>query len=299
MTAPLFSTPRKREIASSRQALLGVSAFVTLWAIIEIVAAAVFRRVTPLQTVFVRYSVHLLITLALWGRHAPWRTRMLKLQLLRSAMMLVMPVAYIIGVERGHAPAWIMTIFWCAPLLVVLFAVLFTGERASPTIWLAAAIGWVAAWLYFAPVGRPSLGTVVFGLAMAASFAAYIPMTRALSHEPLSTNLFYTAVVPWIALLPVMPKVWVAPAPAGIAGLLFIGAAGWVTLLAIDRGSEAAPVVDTAPLLHLQVGVTMVITVAEGHSPGFARVLPTAALVAAALLLSGIRLRTRQTVELA
>ena len=170
-------------------------------------------------------------------------------------------------------------------MLVLTFAALIDRERAAVATWAAAALGTVAAWVYFAPTGVPSPGAIVFGLAMAGSFALYIPMTRRLREEPLRTNLFYTAIVPLVALLPLMPRVWVTPAFSELLGLAFIGAVGWSALLALDRAADAAPVSLTAPLLHLQVGPIMLFSFFAHDYPG-----PRRFAVAAALLIGTVAL---------
>lgn len=293
----LASGDRASDLYSPRRAIAGMATFVTSWAIIETVALLALRRATPLQTVFARYTVHLGIVLALWGRQAPWRTRALRQQLARSAMMLIMPASFVVGVSRGVPANWMWTVFWCAPLLVLAFASLVENERATASTWAAAAIGWVAAWVYYAPEGRPSRSAIVFGLAMAASFAAYIPMTRRLRHEPLRTNLFYTAVVPWLALIPALPRVWQSPTRLDVLGFVFVGAAGWICLLAIDRAAEAAPVADTAGLLPAQVAVTMLIAVAQGQAHGFVKLATAAALLVLTLFLASIGSRRQLTSE--
>jgi drug/metabolite transporter (DMT)-like permease len=289
MTSHAFSiVERPVTLVSRRRAILAMSAFAGLWALIEFVGALAIHRVLAWQVVFVRYSVHLVIVLALWGRHAPWRTRRLPAQLVRSAMMLIMPASFVFAASRGVSTAWFMTIFWSAPLLVLFFAHVVERERATASTWAAAALGWIAAWLYYAPEARPSHSAIVFGLGMAGSLALYIAMTRGLRHESLRTNLFYTAVVPWAALLPVMPRTWVLPSPTEFAALLFIGAAGWVVLFAVDRAADAAPVSDTAPMLYLQIGITMLLVGAFGHHEGLRRLAAFTVVLAATLALAWI-----------
>jgi drug/metabolite transporter (DMT)-like permease len=295
--AALAVDERQRFGASRQRAAVAIVGFVALWFVIEMVAAGVFRHMTAWQVVFIRYTLHLAIVLAIWGRKAPWRTRRLRYQLARSSLMLVMPGAYVLGTSHV-AGDWINTIFWSAPVMVLVFAALLDEERASLTTWAAAALGGGAAWLYFAPSGFPSLATVAFGLAMSGSFALYIPMTRRLRDEPLRTNLFYTAVVPWTGLLPVMPRVWATPALPEVLGLLFIGGAGWIGLLLLDRAAEAAPVSHTAPLLHLQIGLAIMFTFVARAYPGPRRFAAVAVLLAATVALSWPALR-REPVEVA
>ncbi|HEY9228001.1 MAG TPA: hypothetical protein VIP11_15195 [Gemmatimonadaceae bacterium] len=266
--ATVFALDERSPVAASRQrAAIVMLAFVTLWFVIEIVVAAAFRHVAIWEVIFVRYAVHLAIVLAMWGRKAPWRTRRLRYQLARSSLMLVMPGAFVLGTASA-APEWINTIFWSAPAMVLVFAALLGGDRAARRTWAAAALGGIAAWLYFAPSGFPSPGAVLFGLASGGSFALYFPMTRRLRDEPLHTNLFYTAVVPWVGLLAFMPHVWATPAWPEVLALLFVGAGGWIALLLLDRAAEAAPVSSAAPLLHLQIGFSMLVSFFARAYPG-------------------------------
>lgn len=267
--------------ASRRQAVVAVVVAVSVWALVDFVGSLALHRVSPWQTVFVRYTVHLCIVMILWGRQAPWRTHRLPTQLARSAMMLVMPAAFIIAVTRGAGSAWVMTIFWSAPLQLLVIATVFERERASSTLWFAAVLGWIAAWVSLAPHGPPSRGAIVLGVAMAGSFSLYVAMTRMLRDEPLRTNLLFTAVVPWTALLMLMPRVWVSLSPSEVAAMVFIGVGGLIGLLAIDRFTRAAPVSDTAPMLSLQVGVVMLLTALAGHRPTVLRFAATVGVLGA------------------
>jgi drug/metabolite transporter (DMT)-like permease len=262
----------------------GLLVFVAMWALVDSsLTAAGLHGLTGWQVVFTRYTVHLAIVLVLWGKHAPWRTRRPRMQLVRSAMMLVMPASYLLALTRGAPIDWVMTIFWSSPLQLLIYSAVFERERAGATTWIAALLGWLAAWIYYAPQGLPTRGATVFGLAMGASFGLYVAMTRDLRDEPLHTNLFYTAVVPWAGLLPAMGRLWVSPPPSEIAVLVFIGAAGWIALLGIDRSAEAAPVSDTAPLLYLQIGIAALIALPVGHHPPALRLAEAAGLLSATL----------------
>ena len=279
--------------SSARWAVAMMLAFVALWALIETTAAVVLHHVLTWQVEWTRFTVHLLIVLAIWGRRgamAPWRTRKPRQQLVRSAMMLIMPASWAIAASRGDAASMMLAIFWSAPLLVLALAAVIERERMRVLAWLAAGLGWVGAWLFYAPEELPSAATIALSLAMAASFALYVVMTRGLRSEPMRVNLFYTAIVPWIALLPVMPRVWVTPAPGELAGLLFIGAAGWLGFVAIDRAVNAAPVSQTAPMLCLQIAGVAILAALTGHGPSFLRLAASTTFVGAAAALAWLAL---------
>ena len=89
-----------------RRAMLLMLGFVTLWALIEAMAAHVLRRYSPYQVVWTRYAVHLLLMLLVWGWRQPatlWRTGRPVFQLARSLLMLGMPASWIIGSSKPAA----------------------------------------------------------------------------------------------------------------------------------------------------------------------------------------------------
>lgn len=289
MTSPVptFALEGRSLAASSpRRASVAIVAFVALWAAVEAVVALAFRSITLWEVVFLRYVIHVAIVLAVWGRKAPWRTRRLKYQLGRSALMLIMPSAFILALMRGATLAWVDTSFWSAPLFVLVFAMLIEHEHARLATWAAAALGIVAAWLYFSPAGVPSPSAIGLGLASAASFALYIPMTRRLDDEPVRTNLFYTAIVPLAGLAPFMPHVWATPAFSELIALTFVGSVGLISLLVLERATEAGPVSPTAPLLHLEVGFLMLLLLVAHAFPNPRRAAASIAVLLATAALA-------------
>jgi hypothetical protein len=116
-----------------------------------------------------------------------------------------------------------MTIFWLAPLLILVLARLMLGEIAPAVV-----------------------------------------MTRSLRTETTRANLFYSAGGVALFLTPFMPGVWVTPSGADLLVMAAVGVAGFLSLLALDRMAAAAPVSGSAPLLYLQVAVTIAFLVAAG-----------------------------------
>lgn len=287
MTSPVLSSLLPVRLRGARgYALTAIGVFAFLWASIEAAGFVTLRNVGGWQVVFTRYAIHLAMVLALWGHRAPWKTRRLGFHLARSAMMLIMPASFLIAEAHGVSPGWMLAIFWCAPLLVVAMAATFAHEHVSLATCSAAMVGWAAAAAFYAPRGLPSLTAVVLGLAMAASFAAYVPMTRALRDEPLRTNLFYTAVVPWAVLLPFMPDVWFQPSRIELGGLTFIGVVGFLTLAALDRGVDAMPSADTTPFMVLQVLFTILFASTGEPLPTVHRLMVFAVLLVITLVLA-------------
>jgi drug/metabolite transporter (DMT)-like permease len=236
-----------------------MTAFVALWTAVELIAAAALSRYSPFQVVWMRYGVHLALMLAIWGWRAPttlWHTRRPVYQSVRAFLMVVMPASWALAMQAGVPEGRVTSIFWISPLLVVALSRPLLGERPSATSWGAAMLGCAGAWTIHGMPRLPSPAWLtVLPLAMAASFSMYFVMTRSLRSDAVRVNLFYTAVVPFVILSPVMPGVWRTPAALDVGLMVTVGLLGYLTLYALDRAAAGTPVADTGAALALQAAL--------------------------------------------
>jgi drug/metabolite transporter (DMT)-like permease len=256
--------------------------FVALWTLVELIAASLLTTYTAYQVVWTRYAVHLVLMLALWGWREPRslvRTGRPGFQLARSALMLVMPISWFVGTQAGVPMGTTMAVFWFSPLMILVAAMLFLGERASPLAWGVCTLATAGALALFAPRPLPEPWLLVAPLAMGLSFALYVVMTRSLRGEPLRANLFYTAFGVFALLTPVLPFVWVTPSSGDLARLIVVGVLGYFTLLALDRMAAAAPLTVATPLIFLQLSLTVALGLVLGHLPADRRSAVALALV--------------------
>jgi drug/metabolite transporter (DMT)-like permease len=138
------------------------------------------------------------------------------------------------------------------------------GERVPVTAWLAVALGLLATYLMLDPRWPSSLGTLVWPLIMAMSFALYVAMTRSLRNEPVLTNLFYTALGVFALLSLAMPWSWTVPTLHDGVVLTTIGVVGFGALWALDQACEASQLSSTAPALYLHLaGMVMIESMAR------------------------------------
>lgn len=254
-----------------RRAMLLMGAFATLWALVEALAAGVLRDYSPYQVVWTRYGVHLALMLALFGwQDAPslWRTRRPALQVGRSMLMVGMPASWVVASQLGVPTSTLLAVFWLSPLLVLLFARLLLRERVAPSMWAAAAGGYLGALLLYRGAGAAPAAAWAAPLAMALCLSLYIVLTRALRDEATRTNLFYTALGVFVVLTPVMPGLWRTPQPMDLAVMVAVGVLGTLTLYALDRAAHEAPVAISAPFVYLQIAVTLAIAAAAGADVG-------------------------------
>lgn len=275
---------------ASRRALWLLVLFALSWTLLEGVVGAQFQnQYHLLQIVWCRYAVHLLAVLLIWGRSDTarlWRTRRPVFHALRSLCMLVMPLGFAMAVYGGMPGHTVWALFWIAPLLILMLARGWLGERVPAPAWLAAALGAVAALLLLGLARPVDLGLVGWPLAMAASFAVYVAMTRQLRDEAVHTNLFHTAAGVFLVLTVFMPSVWVTPTLHDLAVLVGIGLVGLFGLWALDRACEAGPLASSTPVLFLHLaGMFVIESLARGAAPS-ARQAMALALVALVLLIA-------------
>jgi drug/metabolite transporter (DMT)-like permease len=243
-------------LSPGRQSLLWKLVCVILWASEELVTGLLIERYSALQVVWVRFAAQLVLMGLLWGRREPMqlvRTARPWLQISRAAMMVAMPVCWFLAMQRNMAPDTLMAVFWSSPILLLLCAHVLSGERAPATLWIAAAAACLGANLFFSHDRMPTPTTVALALGMTLSFVLFVVATRALRHERLRANLFYTAAGVVVLMLPLLPGRWVWPDAMGLAGMVSVGVLGFGALYALERMAAAAPVSLTAPATGLQL----------------------------------------------
>ena len=268
------------------QGIAWMAASSVLWTLIEALGRQVPRGYSPYQTVWVRYATHLVVMLAILG---PWRgaelvrTRRPGLQILRSLLMLGMPVCFIVAVGRlSAAETW--SIFWVSPVLVALLSRWWLGERSGLRHWAAAAAALLGASLILGTGPGALRGAAVLPLGMAACFSVYVVMTRAMREETTTATLFYTALFVLVPLSVGLPAFWHALRWEAALPMAAIGVAGLFGLLALDRALHLAPASVVAPFAALQAVWTLLLDhLLFGHRVGAAQFCGALALVGGGL----------------
>lgn len=250
------------------RSILFMLGFCFLWAIVELLGAALLARYSVIQVVWTRYLVHLLLLLVIFVWHDPVqlvRTQRLGFQTLRSFMMLIMPMSWMLATRIGAGDV-VYSGFWSAPFLIVALTAVFLKEPSRHIIWLAAAGGGLAAALIFSDLRVPKGAQWIPLIGMTASFSIYVVMTRSLRGEATRANLFHSALLVFVLLTPVVPSVWQTPAVKDIPIFFGVGAFGLVTLWLLDRSTAYAPPGDTAPIILIQVPFALALGWIAGHN---------------------------------
>jgi drug/metabolite transporter (DMT)-like permease len=240
-----------------------------LWPLVEAFASILSRPYSPIEIVWVRYGVHLLLMLVLWTPGGPARlvkTRRPGLQVIRGLTMLGLPACFVFAIARMRVEA-AMSLFWIAPLLAML-AAWWLGERPGRRRWMAAIGAYVGVLLMLGPFAVTLRRAAVLPLLMATCFALYLVLTRLMRDETTASRLFYTALSVWVPLGLVVPWVWTTPTLRDFAIMASIGILGFLFLLGLDRALDAEPVGRLAPFVLAQPIWTVVTdAVLSGHAP--------------------------------
>lgn len=261
----------------ARRAMLLMTGFAVVWAVIELMAGGVLRRYSPYQVVWTRYAVHLLLMLAIWGPREPrrlWRTARPAWQLSRSLLMFGMPASWVVAMQQGVPVGTIMAVFWFSPLAILALAAALLRERIPAWLWAATALACAGAYLAHEPGRIDAAHDLLLPASMGLCFSLYVVMTRSLRGEDVLANLFYTALGVFLVLTPAMGWLWVWPTPFDALVMVAVGVFGFVALWLLDRACAAAPVSLSAPFNFVQIAVFSSVAVLGGlvhlHSPRLA-----------------------------
>lgn len=287
-----------RASRQARRAGMGFAlAFAVVWSLIEVFVVRLDQRYHLVQVEGVRFGVHLLLMVAIWGRlqGAPvWRTRRPVVQIVRGLCMLGLPFGFLASLMAGASIPVALTGLWLAPVFALVLAALCLRERAPVAVWVCAAAGLAAVVCLLAPA-RPALPTVlVMPVLTGLAFALYLVFTRSLRDEPVQTNLFYVGLVGFLTLLPFMPRVWVDPGLRDALLLVAVGVFGYVALWLLERALRCWSLSHVAPLIYVHVVVLQLLSsVFHGRLPSL-RLLLGAAVIGGIALYVWSRTSARQ-----
>ena len=143
------------------------------------------------------------------------------------------------------------------PLMVVVLAMLFLGERPSATRIVCTIIGFGGVLVILRPGAVSIGGAALLVLASALCYAGVGIFTRVLgrTEAPATTTFYYQAMVAGFALIPTI-FVWVTPSLEDIPAMLLLAAAGTAAPYCLVRGLVHAEVTIVEPLEYLRLPFT-------------------------------------------
>lgn len=246
---------------SAIKGMLFMVMFGVLWALIEFLGQAMPGGISAYQVVWSRYLLHLLLTLGLLflveGRPAI-QSKHLGIQLARSGMMLIMPVAFICAAALAPQSS-VLSVLWVAPLLVMILDRVFRKTRVAISAWLATTLCLGGTLILLQPDLKMVNTSTAWSLAAALSLALYLVLTTRIRDDSVWVSLFYTGLVPFAVLSFVMPAVWTAVTPRAALLLIAIGGIGWIALLMLDKSIRHLEPAHGAIFMFVQLLATHVI----------------------------------------
>lgn len=242
-----------RKSSPAVAAALYMALAMTMWALIENIPLFFSQHYTSFQIVWMRYSVHLLFMLLVFGPRVKLRlvrTRRLGLQIVRGMLMMAMHLSFIFAVRSMSVNAT-MAGFWVAPLLLLGLSA-WRGERADWIQWAMTAAIFAGVLFTLRPLGEALQPASLLSIGMGLCFVVYMQMTRAMHGEDILASLFYTAFSVWIVLSFLMPFYWVNPTGTDLLLFAGIGLLGFVCIYGFDKAAELAPTWVSAPFAFVQ-----------------------------------------------
>jgi drug/metabolite transporter (DMT)-like permease len=246
--------------------------------------------------VWARYIGQMLVVTP-FARHragpAFWRTRNLRMQLLRSAFLVAATICFFAGL-RYLPLAEASAITFLAPIVIVVLSLPVLGERPTRARWAAAVMGFVGILVLLRPGSSILHPAVALLIGAAVCNAFYQLLTRKLPGDNLHTTLFYSALVGAAGFTLALPWGFDGAAvtwrDTGLLMLLglFAGLGHWLLISAF----LTAPASLLTPFTYLQVlWATLFGYLVFGQLPDRWSALGMAIIVGSGLLLAMLERR--------
>lgn len=237
---------------------------------------------------WVRYTIHMLFMLALFGPRMGFslvRTRHPGLQILRGVLLTSSTVMFYLSLmflPLAEAAA----ISFIAPVIVTVLSGPVLGERVSRRQWVAVGLGFVGVLIIIRPGGAVFSPTALFPMATALLFALYQIVTRKVAgRDSAVTTLFYTALVGSALGSLALPFGWQAPNGIQLVIMVAIGTLGGFGHFLLIRAVEHASPMALAPFVYTQlIWSTLLAWIAFKEFPDGGSLAGMLVIIAAGLL---------------
>jgi drug/metabolite transporter (DMT)-like permease len=198
--------------------------------------------------------VALLIWLAPTMRDALLGTRRLRLHMVRGVLLLLSSLAFVTAL-RTLPLADATAVNYSTPVLVILLAVAFLGERMTPSRIAFVVAGIVGMLLIVRPGSDMFRGASLYAVGAACCYALYQILTRLMASEDPRLLLFYPALLGVIVMSALAPTLeWPAAMPWQHVGMIvaggLLGTAGHFLFI---RAFQLAPASALTPFTYMQL----------------------------------------------
>lgn len=239
------------------------------------------------QMMFIRCTLVLVFTFFFVrgiGLRRVFVTRRPGLQIARSLIWVIESAMFVLAFKYlpladTHALAS------SSPLIVIVMAIFFLGERASPARWLAVAAAFAGVLLILRPGFRTFDWPLLLPVVGAVMWAGYQVMTRLAQREDSpQTSMIWSSLVAFLAAALVGWIDWTWPTQTAWALLIFIAVLGAVAHYALIKAFDVAEAGVVQPYSYtLLVFVSILGVVLFGDVPDMFTIIGAAVVVASGL----------------
>jgi drug/metabolite transporter (DMT)-like permease len=275
---------------------------VACFAMLDTTAKYLNLYMSTLQVVWARYTGAFLFPFIVsnpWTRPGLTRTKRPLLQLVRSMLLLASTLCNFAALRYLQLDEAIALIF-STPFFVAALSGPILGEWVHWRRWTAIAVGFVGVLV----VTRPGAGSfhpaALLSLSAALCYALYSISTRILARtDSNETTLFYSNLVGFLALMPVVPFAWTTPGdPLVIALMVATGAIGSFGHYLLIAAHRLAPAAVLSPFIYIEIVlVTALGFLVFGDVPSRFTLTGAAIVVASGLYLIHRERKVRGTQE--
>lgn len=210
----------------------------------ELISARFIHGISQVQLVWGRYAFHLLFMVTVLGPRYKKKliaTKHLKLHIIRSLTMFVMPFGFILAFAARTPARDVWPVYWLSPLIMLMLSTMVLHERVGIVRWVASVVGFAAILLIYRP-DRSILSPVsLLGLASGIAVSLHLMFSRILRDDHPLTSLFHTALWVFVVVTFIVPFFWNPPTLSDIIGIVLIGFVAGFGLLVLARSSELMP----------------------------------------------------------
>lgn len=239
--------------AASGTVLAGIGFAIAGYGLFTLQDAAVKWLVTDhavWQVLFVR-SVALTAILLLIGRRPAvekaMRSRHKGAMLLRAPVILGAWICYY-SAARHLGLAELTTLYYAAPIIVILLSIALLKEKVHATRWIAVGIGFVGVLVAANPGARPELMPTILVLIAATLWAwSNILVRQIMAHETTGNQMLFTNASFAVITAATMPWLWSPPDALGWSLMIGLGLLSGVGQYLLFEGFRLAPASAIAP----------------------------------------------------
>jgi drug/metabolite transporter (DMT)-like permease len=243
-----------------RQRLTGIALMcgaVACFSLLDTAAKYLNLHMDTLQVVWARYTGAFLFPFMVsnpWTRPGVMHTGRPVLQIGRSVLLLGSTLGNFLALRYLQLDEAIAIIF-STPFFVAALSGPMLGEWVRWRRWTAIAVGFVGVLVIARPGSASFQPAALLSLAAAACYAVYSIITRILARtDSNETTLFYSNLIGALAMMPVVPFVWVTPSDALVIALMVAtGALASFGHYLLIAGHRLAPAAVLSPFIYTEL----------------------------------------------